>query len=646
MQLHSTTPIRETAFDRSIAVGDLDGDGWNEVVILDDDSSYISIIRNGAVELSKGLFKGRMGKPRDLFLMDINLDGKLDIVFNDLDDTLYNRSFTGINGTKDVGYFMKIIPIEYDTEKVFNEITILIPDSSSLENRVLLVDYDGDGYSDLILIGVSSSTINLPIIRNLSSNRRVAGLPLRVKGKNILTTNNIKVCNPCTGPVLFNTISDTELDMIMPGEFGDKYFSISNDDGEASHAFPVTILEVPDMFVSVPPESLVLTDLAGKFVKPVKRGKGLHPNSINLLEEVVVQGGFQPGASESDAAGGLRVGISHIYEASLGKWKPIKDSALVRAWVAIRGWDWKKNSGKNWSGIQKSLKNKSFEHDGIARGLDSTASPGDPKRKKLKGELKILDPKKTSNKLFAELVALKFNIAASQFGKTPVGFGELIYDDDSSMFDEMPIIDISRKADSAMTYYTGSLFEDNGHDGINPLYESLYRVIYQINRAFVGPLDTASFEVGRSLILNGVVDLSTVPFLRMPSSFKPRILYPTTTLTESIEDMESIEDAEKLPTIAKLYQNYPNPFNPTTTISFGLKNNSIVTLKVYNMLGQEVMTLFKDQELEGGNHLIEFDASNLSSGVYLYRIVVEEIPDIESVFPKRFVEQRKMLLVK
>ncbi len=88
-----------------------------------------------------------------------------------------------------------------------------------------------------------------------------------------------------------------------------------------------------------------------------------------------------------------------------------------------------------------------------------------------------------------------------------------------------------------------------------------------------------------------------------------------------------------------LRDNYPNPFNPTTTIKFGLPEPSQVTLTIYNVLGQKVFELTK-KSLAAGGHLFKFDASRLSSGMYIYRI------HATSVSGKDFILSKKMMLLK
>jgi hypothetical protein len=69
----------------------------------------------------------------------------------------------------------------------------------------------------------------------------------------------------------------------------------------------------------------------------------------------------------------------------------------------------------------------------------------------------------------------------------------------------------------------------------------------------------------------------------------------------------------------ELLQNYPNPFNPSTTITFSLSVSEFVTLKIFNIMGEEVRVLV-DENLASGNHQVEFDARGLASGIYIYQL--------------------------
>ncbi len=93
------------------------------------------------------------------------------------------------------------------------------------------------------------------------------------------------------------------------------------------------------------------------------------------------------------------------------------------------------------------------------------------------------------------------------------------------------------------------------------------------------------------------------------------------------------------PSVFALEQNYPNPFNPSTKINFQLKVDSKVSLKVFDILGQEVATLI-NTNLVAGAHNVNFDASKLNSGVYLYRI------EATGIDGSNFIDVKKMILTK
>ena len=94
------------------------------------------------------------------------------------------------------------------------------------------------------------------------------------------------------------------------------------------------------------------------------------------------------------------------------------------------------------------------------------------------------------------------------------------------------------------------------------------------------------------------------------------------------------QNADVIVNNCTLYQNYPNPFNPSTTITFTIAQKEFVTMKIYDVLGNEVVILL-DEEKPAGSHTVEFDASKLASGTYFYKLQVGNN-----------IQARKMLLLK
>ncbi|MDY0083726.1 MAG: T9SS type A sorting domain-containing protein, partial [Ignavibacteriaceae bacterium] len=104
-----------------------------------------------------------------------------------------------------------------------------------------------------------------------------------------------------------------------------------------------------------------------------------------------------------------------------------------------------------------------------------------------------------------------------------------------------------------------------------------------------------------------------------------------------IEYGQNILDKIKINGMVSNYaldQNYPNPFNPSTKISYSIKEEGLVTLKVYDVLGKVVTTLVNENKAEG-NYEVDFNASELPSGMYIYSLQAGD-----------FLESRKMLLMK
>jgi hypothetical protein len=96
----------------------------------------------------------------------------------------------------------------------------------------------------------------------------------------------------------------------------------------------------------------------------------------------------------------------------------------------------------------------------------------------------------------------------------------------------------------------------------------------------------------------------------------------------------SVDENKNVVKEFKLDQNYPNPFNPSTSIKFQIPSSGFVSLKVYDLLGREVSTLISEYK-SAGNYEIEFSASELTSGIYVYQLRADN-----------FIQTRKMILLR
>ena len=96
----------------------------------------------------------------------------------------------------------------------------------------------------------------------------------------------------------------------------------------------------------------------------------------------------------------------------------------------------------------------------------------------------------------------------------------------------------------------------------------------------------------------------------------------------------AVGEKRDIPPGFRLEQNYPNPFNPSTTITFSIPSEQHVRLRVFDLLGREIISLL-DERMPSGQHSVEFDVQNMASGVYLCRVEAG-----------RFVDVKKLLLLR
>jgi hypothetical protein len=139
-------------------------------------------------------------------------------------------------------------------------------------------------------------------------------------------------------------------------------------------------------------------------------------------------------------------------------------------------------------------------------------------------------------------------------------------------------------------------------------------------------MPTARFALGAAVVNGKIYAIGGSP------NWPPSSLSVVEEYTPPITSVEN--KAIKSPASFMLHQNYPNPFNPSTTIIFDLPKASEATLKIFNIIGEEMATLVSDR-LSAGSYSYEWDAHNLPSGVYLYRLEAEG-----------FIQTKKMILIR
>jgi hypothetical protein len=232
--------------------------------------------------------------------------------------------------------------------------------------------------------------------------------------------------------------------------------------------------------------------------------------------------------------------------------------------------------------------------------------------------------------------------------RVEIGFGATSLDKmlpfDSIIVVEYDVYDVDRK-ESVYTSFIALVgrYESIVYDSLNGGYIKFYnvsflgtridsfmhrggRIITRARTSLGFITDTSKVKWGIPGIGYGYRDSSEYfqyhPFLK---NYLPKMLsfLPT-----------SVERTNEIAKDFNLYQNYPNPFNPSTTIEFDIPERSNVKLIVYDILGREIETLI-DKELEPGKYKLNFNATNLPSGVYFYTLKT----------PK-FTKTNKMLLIK
>ncbi len=220
-------------------------------------------------------------------------------------------------------------------------------------------------------------------------------------------------------------------------------------------------------------------------------------------------------------------------------------------------------------------------------------------------------------------------------------FNRIYFYDDNIGFIGGPFGLITKTTDGGNSWHTSVI---SGFDEINDIYfispdsgvavgsPGIARFTTDGGNTWVEDVSVTNYLDGRTItkvfalskdygFVFGEGDINT--FIAKDSTYLDSLYSPT-----------SVEEEHQMPKEFALMQNYPNPFNPITNIEFQIKEYGFVSLKIFDLLGNEIATLV-DEEKSSGEYKVEFDASGLTSGIYFYQVTAGD-----------FSETKKLVLLK
>ena len=172
------------------------------------------------------------------------------------------------------------------------------------------------------------------------------------------------------------------------------------------------------------------------------------------------------------------------------------------------------------------------------------------------------------------------------------------------------------------TYYSVAVSLGSGASGVNLTdWEFFGRL----------KLETSSTFSGDAVFNFRLVEDKSPVILTNPGFVGTSVTNVNTAYINLITDIDDDNDGGAIPESYSLGQNYPNPFNPSTTIPFEMNITGNTKITIYNILGQEV-AIALNSFLPAGKHTIQFDANSMSSGIYFYKLEVNDFTEM-----KRFV---------
>ncbi|MBS4028052.1 MAG: T9SS type A sorting domain-containing protein [Ignavibacteriales bacterium] len=564
-------------------------------------SSYSLVIQSGTAHSGKNFGSVKLGIVRGVKFNDVDADSIRDdeegvvanwMIYLTFDDEVIDSTTTGEDGKYK---FEGLFPGTYQVSEKIEDGWVQTFPSSGI--YTLEVSY-GTNITDASFGNYHTSTIILRKEKDTdgsfvtTEDRTVIQWPLVVRKNNVVIASSndtiLTISNLDPGEY-----SISEYDSLYWNKLGhnldsesipdtSKNFTVNVQDGQ------VLEIDIVNHFLPDTTKYRTLKSIVALSGKPVKLKKlktgGFPLPNVANVRDTLVKTNF-----------GLVVGKAQT-----------KDSLKYYGWL-----EWKKGGDL--------AKFFTSEHSGRSFAFDSFRVAGKPTKKKFIKGIKG-DRKKHNNPLAAEVAVLKMNIIGSLRGVFPFGFSFLELRNPSSIFNGMTVQEIGDTLDYAFTYWQRSdLLQDSMRTN------ELTLLLKEINGAFYDSID-GQFDTIRltPLTLRGMKSIYEVLFLRR-------------TLKSQVLSNDYLISRNQQPESFTMLQNYPNPFNPTTTITFSLEKPAVVSLTIYNVLGQTVSSLLQNEHYEEGTYEIGFEGDKLVSGVYFYRLEVDG---------GKFSAVRKLILLK
>jgi len=362
------------------------------------------------------------------------------------------------------------------------------------------------------------------------------------------------------------------------------------------------------------------------------KGKVQAANSPGGKKSVTTPNIFNLGAfSFPKGATGFTVGSDPIHSVLVAKWATVTASSYAKGvkWTATSTGQYSSRCLDSTGIVKKAGKNMTY----------------------VKKQLKELEPGKdqVDNWLFAQLLTLHATLQMYKEGVLkPGGFDSLTLA--SGPYAGWMVSKLVTHADSVISCEgTGSYvpFTDAVGAPDSLTFAELATQLQSVNDAFTmggnGAADTATLNdtagtnwnsgKGKFVTIGGNVSVAAQSTLNRPTT--------DVSINRPHAGKSMIESASK-PQHFTLDQNYPNPFNPTTEIRFSLSTPAMVSLKVYNILGQLVTTLANNEQFGASEQNITFNANNYASGTYFYTLRVNDL----KTGALMFTDVKKMVLIK